>query len=362
MNAFRPRLTSLVALLTTITKGEGDAAGTDATQVLNEAYTRLGVLLTKAQEAGGALPDGMQAEVATIVGLLSGLAAPAAAPAAAPPADGASKRAPFEVDDTTKRALVERLTKAELDAFTARVVTINAANERWWRMRTHFEQGRDAEGNAELKGIVDMLNNVVQTTAGAVAAPDATSKRDVSFTATQFATYALAQVQKAAVETKEKAVARLQHLAKLNRLAKAFFFESANEGAPFTVTIESAYAPEGDGKSMGLTGEQDQSSTTMPLATATAATEQPSSMFKAETFDKVAAGLTEMLKELGVEDAAGSASAVAKGAPSTDAFAWPTDMAEALRAEDAARAAPVAKREALDFGRDPWHPARAKAR
>lgn len=384
---------ALLAKIDTLLAPVAKGPESDAVKVLTDVYERLGAILAKVQESNGAMPPGMAAEITTAAGMLLGLTGEAPAPGAAVPATtpagvpaaapGTARLAqpgtvPVVLSSATKRALATRLSKAELDAYTARVTTLNAANERWWKMKSFFAEGKDAEGNAELKGIADMLNNAIAAGAGAAAADPlaGAQKREVTFTQEQFAAYALGQVQKAATEEKTEAVKRLTHLRAVSALAKAWFFEGTQPGLPWQVEISTAYAPEGDGKVMDLTTTKDQSQSTGNITATTDGTPGGGGVFKAETLTKVDGLLTELLTQLGAPPPPPEGKA-AGDPPGTDpvqkgdsAFGWPNDMAAAVQEEDAAAvekkrgvqksAAAAAEAGGGPFGFDPWHPSRQR--
>lgn len=371
-------LSKFEALFVPVTK----APESDAVKVLTDVYERIGAMLTKVQESNGQMPEGLGAEITTAAGMLLSLTpgqapganatTPAGVPAAAPATTHLAQpgTVPLVLSAATKRDLASRLSKAELDAYTARIATMNAANERWWKMRNLFDQGKDAEANVEMKGIAEMLTNASQTAPAAPAGELPAEKREVTFTPEAFTAYAIAEVQKAAKEEKEPAAKRLVHLRELNKLAKAWFFEGTQPGLPWKVEIATAYAPEGDGKPLDLTTKADQSQTTGNLLGGNPGT-QMGSIFKAETLEKVDAALGEMLAQVGGAPAPAAnpeGTPVAKAGPPDADFLWPSDLAAMVKAEDeeaAAKKRGIQKSAALadgDFGKDPWHPTRQAAR
>lgn len=376
----RALLSKLSEALAPLTK----ATPTDTVAVLTDAYEKLGAILAKVQEANGVLPEGMGAEMSTIAGALLEIAPnvspdPTAGAAGSAPAPGTpAATVPLTLAQKAKAAT---LTKVELDAYTFRVTTLSAARDRMWRVTSAFEQGKDADGLTELKGIMSMLNNVVQNAdAASITAAAPAEKRTVELTPTQFAAWTVGEVQKVAALSKADARPRLLHLKEQIELAKSYFFETEGAGAA-KFEMVTAYAPEG-GPKFDLTSNADQkvitgnllanngqgtqqmnlgaggaaggSGVTVDLAALTANHGGPVSMFTKAALEKLNAAVTGLVAEAQPAD---EPTELEKNDAS---FIWPTDLAADIKEQtalDKARAEKtnVAKRDAdKHWGKDPW--------
>lgn len=353
----------------------------NVSQVITDAYDRLGAILTRVRESGGLLPDGMGSELIMLAGMLMSLANPSAAPPGVPPVGPAMAATPAGVPaaapgtvhvaqpGTVPLVLTGKIGKQELDPFTFRKVTMSAAQDRMWCAMRMFDEKNDPGALNELKGIIAMLTNV-SNQSGTPSAGEAT--KCVAMTPEKFGVYSAQQMKAATTDDRETAAKRLQHLAKQLKVAKAFFFEGGADpppsGNPLVARFEvlTAFAPD-KGTALDLTTKGDQSDQDADIMAWAKATNNPgSTSFTKGAVEKVGAVIDDLMKELGLptgeqQTAEGGETAtpekektdeVAKAA----SFSWPRDMTTTIeKPEKPSTRAATAKRspEDLSWGSDP---------
>jgi hypothetical protein len=125
-----------------------------------------------AAQVPGAICE-MLKESAAVIGGLANQFAAAPAPAAAAPEAAAAAQPAKAVDDATQKATETR--KAELDAYTAMVTTVNAARERIYGAMNCM--GTDpSKAVSELQAVGDMLTSAAGAAGGAAPAPTEAAK------------------------------------------------------------------------------------------------------------------------------------------------------------------------------------------
>lgn len=270
---------------------------------------------------------------------------------------------------TAEKFAKAKLAKAELDAYTAVQTTLTALSSRVWGIQDAFREGDLAKAQAEAKGVVDMLSNVVgmmgsAAPAAAAAAPAKSDKTEVAMTPDTLAAWAGTQVEAAKLEKPEAAQKRLAHLGAVLAVAKATNWENtggAPEPLPFTMMT--AYAPFSgkDGKLEDLTATKDQSVSesaitppkVSPAATAFSANPTTSPPYSPPGGSAGVEGTSQPGPGQSNFDQGGGVSPLGKSA---GGHAWPLDLAGRKGAQfgDELEAEPVAKRDTDDgWGKDP---------
>ncbi len=341
--------------------GAAPAAGPVA--ALTMASQKLAAVLAAAQAAGGALPANAAAELAQVVQAVQGAtggAAPPAAGAPPPPAAGPPKppappggAPPFGKADSGD-------VQKELDAYTEMKVTLDAARERMWGVSDAIRDGEMDTAKSELKGVIAMLSGLKGDTMK--------STSEVPMTKALFASWTAAQFEAMTKDEPEVAVARLSTVKRVTAIAKVNWEKTGSDGtAPFTVEMETAFAPEKE-KTQDLTTKTDQSEK-----------ETPAAKDKVDGTGSFAQNLSEVVKDVqsaltvteqsGSGAFANSAPTFAHGAGKTEKaeptkksdpnapFVWPMDMSAPETGEDFNKDIEPTKRPADEvdgWGKDPW--------
>lgn len=343
-------------------------------KVLEEAQTKIGELLTKAQK-GGEVPEGFGTDLKTLAGAL--LAIANASGGASPPGLQNMVANGGTVTESEKRdgGWVIKALAPEVEA----AVTMNTAQDFMYGAMSLMREGKLDEAKAKITSIVGMLGTV---TAGAPAEGDAMknaagtdeTKVTVQMTQEEFVTWSLGQLEAAASDTKEVALKRIANLQKAVEIASSFWDGSDRTTNPLVTSIEmvSFFAPEGDGKKGDVTATKDQASSETPATAGTPDRNQLETGVMNGALQGTTAnqGTNSMSTDTGADSFAWPAfknlrdklatSIAAMGQPvaKREGFMWPMDMSVDEEAE-VARQTAINKAETPrtsedDWGRDPW--------
>lgn len=320
--------------------GETPAGGAGGpAQVISDALERLTALSAKATDGG--LPEGSDAELKTIAGMLltltpGGMQMNLAAGVAGAPA---------------QKAWIIKALAPEVEM----AVTMNTAIDYMYGVNSLLREDKLEDAKAKLAKVVAMLNGIGGAAAPAQGEGEMGATKSVKFENPEvFAQWSLAQLTASKSEAPAVCIKRLTNLQKAVAIAKVAWEQTGAEPKPIDIEMETCFVGL-PGTPEDLTTKSDQETTQAAAGTIADDTGNPSggtniasngiNQGNQDTMKTLGDAVAAIVRDFtennkptpGTPSAASTAGATALSKADKDGFSWPFDMADVPRDADGAR-------------------------